>query len=74
METHKGSNSFRMRLARVSVDGDDEPIAREATLCLRTQEQQTGVPNICHQLMDIYIDGRLMVSLSALPCPIDSIR
>lgn len=65
METRKGSNTFRMHLARISIDGVDEPVGREATLCLRTQQDQTTIPNTSQQLMDIYIDGRLMVSLPA---------
>ncbi|KAJ4392977.1 hypothetical protein N0V93_002181 [Gnomoniopsis smithogilvyi] len=60
METQKGNSSFRMQLARVSVDGDDQPIAREATLCLRTQQAQTMLPGFHHHFMDIYIDGDLM--------------
>lgn len=62
METQKGSSSFRMRLARVSVDGDDEPIAREATLRLQDQQDQ-GPLHTTRKLMDIHIDGKLMVGI-----------
>lgn len=61
METRKGSNTFRMHLARISIDGTDQPVGREATICLRTQHDENKVPNTGQQLMDIYIDGRLMV-------------
>lgn len=67
METRKGSSTFRIHLARISIDGVDEPVGREATLCLRLQQDQTTIPNLSQQLMDIYIDGRLMVSLPAFP-------
>lgn len=63
METRKGSNTFRMNLARISIDGDDQPVGREATLILRTQQSETKLPSPIQQLMDVYIDGRLMVSL-----------
>lgn len=63
METQKGSSSFNMRLVQVSIDAEDEPIAREATLRLRTQQDQDTLLKINRQLMEIHIDGRLMVSV-----------
>lgn len=63
METRKGSNTFRMHLARISIDGTDQPVGREATLCLCTQRDETKTSNTSEQLMTVYIDGRLMVSL-----------
>lgn len=62
METQKGSSSFNMRLVRVSVDGEDEPVGRDATLRLRTQRNEAPLLTSNRQLMDIHIDGRMMVS------------
>lgn len=63
METKKGSNTFRMPLARISIDGTDQPVGRDATLCLCTQQDETETPNTSKQLMTVHIDGKLMVSL-----------
>lgn len=56
METKKSKAGHNLRLLQVTVESASQPIARDATLRLRTQ----SAPASSHY-MEIHIDGQIMV-------------
>lgn len=65
--------AYKMLLNRISVDGQPVLIARQATLRLRNADGTTSVtsmksvthPKASSQLMEIHVDDKLLVRMSA---------